>query len=384
LKKILLLGSTGSIGESALSVVRSFPGRFRIVGLSCATRAARLAEQAEEFRPDAVGILGNGACVPETARPEVFHGEEGLLSMIRRSSADLVVNGISGAAGLLPSLAALDSGKDLALANKETLVMAGPLVMEEARRRGLRLLPVDSEHAALFSILRGLAPETVGELILTASGGAFRDRPLDELPDATPAEALAHPTWRMGAKITVDSATLANKGLEVIEAHVLFAVPTERIRVLIHPQSLIHALVRTLDGTLHAEMSTPDMRLPIQNALTDPELSVSPVPALELAGRRIDFLAPDSARFPMLALAYQAAASGLSGPIVYNAANETAVASFLEGRIAFTEIARVVEESLEAERQETDGTLGRVLDIDRGSRRAAENSIARRARRNLS
>lgn len=383
MKKILILGSTGSIGESALSVVRSLPGRFRVVGLSCSTQAARIAEQAEEFRPDAVALLGGGAFLAATVRPEIFRGADGLLSMIRRSAADLAVNGISGAAGLLPSVAALETGMDLALANKETLVMAGSLVLGEARRRGRRVLPVDSEHAALYSILRGIDAENVEELTLTASGGAFRDRPLADLPRVGAAEALAHPTWHMGPKITVDCATMANKGLEVIEAHALFGIPTARIRVLLHPQSLVHALVRTRDGTLHAQMSTPDMRLPIQNALTDPLLEASPVPALDLAGRELTFRDPDGDRYPMLALAYRAAESGTGGPIVYNASNEAAVAAFLDGRIAFTDIARVVEDSLAAAAVGGAGTLEDILELDRGARRKAEESVSRLARRNL-
>lgn len=382
MKNLLILGSTGSIGESTLSVVRSLPGRFRVSGLSCAGRIGRLAEQAEEFRPEAVAVLGQEECIPATARPQVFRGVDGLLAMIRGSSAELVVNGIAGAAGLLPSLAALESGRDLALANKETLVMAGALVMGEALRRGCRILPIDSEHAALSSILRGLEPVNVGELVLTASGGAFRDRPLSELVHVTPEEALAHPTWRMGPKITVDCATMANKGLEVIEAHVLFGIPVDRIRVLIHPQSLAHALVRTVDGALHAELSTPDMRLPIQNALTGPVMTASTVTALDLSGRELAFREPDPARYPMLALAYGAAVAGPAGPIVYNAANEVAVAAFLRGRLGFMDIAPVVEECLERGCAGDADTLERILDTDRRARQEAEAAVGHRARRN--
>ena len=288
------------------------------------------------------------------------------------------MNGIAGASGLLPSLAALRSGKDLALANKESLVMAGNIVQREAAAQGRKVLPVDSEHAALFSMLQCQAADEVSELILTASGGAFRDLPHAELSKVRFADALRHPTWKMGAKITVDSATMANKGLEVIEAHRLFGIALSRIRVLIHPQSLVHSLVRTVDGTLHAECSTPDMRIPIQNALTFPATRANEVDALDLIGRSLTFLPVDPVKYRMLDLAYQAAGLSAAHPIVYNAANEVAVAAFMEDAIPFTAIAAVVEDVLEASPGGEPATVQDVLAIDADARRLAEKRMRAR------
>jgi 1-deoxy-D-xylulose-5-phosphate reductoisomerase len=372
MRSVVVLGCTGSIGTAALDVVRSLPDRLSVAGLACAREAVQLAEQAAEFRPRAVALVAQvPGDTPRFGGARVYRGDAGLLELVRETGADMVLNGISGAAGLLPSLAALEAGRDLALANKESIVMAGPLVLAEAARRGRRVLPVDSEHAALFSILAAVRLEEVAELILTASGGAFRDLPLERLASVRFADALAHPTWQMGPKITVDSATLANKGLEVIEAHRLFGVPVERVKVLVHRASRVHAAVRTVDGTLHLEASTPDMRIPIQNALTYPEVLPSRVPWLDLAGGKLEFEPVDSRRYPMLPLAYGAAEGPAALPIVYNAANEAAVEAFRRDAIPFVRIPALVEELLSLAWPQRVETVGDVLAVDREARERA-------------
>ena len=374
-KRLIVLGSTGSIGESTLSVVRAMRDAFTVVGLTCKRRRARLAQQAAEFRPEAVAIVDDGSpfSVDGLADLRVYWGADGILRMIEETRADIVVNGIAGAPGLVPSMTVLRTGKDLALANKESLVMAGPLVLREASSCGRKVIPVDSEHAALFNTLRCHAAGEVAELILTASGGAFRDLPVEQLPEVRFADALKHPTWSMGAKITVDSASMANKGLEVIEAHRLFGIALPRIRVLIHPQSLVHSLVRTIDGTLHIEASTPDMRIPIQNALTYPTTASNQVEWLELAGKGLTFFPVDGRKYRMLDLAYQAAGRSGAYPIVYNAANEIAVDAFMQETIRFTGIPDVVEEALSVAWSGNASSIDEVVAIDGEARsRAAE------------
>jgi 1-deoxy-D-xylulose-5-phosphate reductoisomerase len=376
MRRVLVVGSTGSIGTAALEVARALPRLLRITGLACRGSVDLLAAQAAEFRPDAVAV--DGPCRFDDARfggARVHRGGAGLLDMIRGTGADVVLNGISGAAGLLPSLAALESGKDLALANKESIVMAGPLVLAEAARRGRLVLPVDSEHAALFSILRSVPKDEVAELVITASGGAFRDLPLAALASVRFADALAHPTWRMGPKITVDSATLANKGLEVIEAHRLFGVPLERVKVLVHRESRVHAMVRTVDGTLHLEASTPDMRIPIQNALTYPEVLPTRVPWLDLTAGKLEFQVVDSRRYPMLDLAFRAAAGGPALPVVYNAANEAAVEAFRCDAIPFPRIPSLVEQLLSLDWPSRAETADEVLAVDREARARASERL---------
>jgi 1-deoxy-D-xylulose-5-phosphate reductoisomerase len=379
-KRLIVLGSTGSIGESTLAVARSQRDSFRVVALTCKRRRVRLAEQAAEFRPEAAAIVDDGRDFAVSGLPglRVYRGSEGILDLVGETAADIVVNGIAGASGLLPSLAALRSGKDLALANKESLVMAGLLVQREALAQGRKVLPVDSEHAALFSMLQCQAADEVAELILTASGGAFRDLPLAELSRMRFADALRHPTWKMGAKITVDSATMANKGLEVIEAHRLFGIALDRIRVVIHPQSLVHSLVRTVDGTLHAECSTPDMRIPIQNALTFPATRPNDVEPLDLVGTSLTFLPVDAAKYPMLGLAYRAAGTSAAHPIVYNAANEVAVAAFMEDAVSFTSIPAIVEDVLAVSESAEPACVEDVLAIDTLARRRAEQRMRAR------
>ncbi len=377
MKRIVVLGCTGSIGSSALEVARGLPGRLRVVGLAAGRWSEAFALLAAEWSEAALAVADPAApaTLPGSSR-RIHRGPAGVVDLLHATDCDLVLNGIGGAAGLLPSLAALEAGRDLALANKESVVMAGHLVLGEAARRGRHVIPVDSEHAALASMLAGIAPSAVAELVLTTSGGALRDLPLADLAAATLQQVLAHPTWRMGQRITIDSATLANKGLEVIEAQRLFHVPVERVRVLLHPPSLVHAMVRTVDGTLHMEASTPDMRIPIQNALTWPEVIGSRVPPLELAGRALEFRHVEVARYPMLALAYRAASGPLVLPIAYNAADEVAVAAFAAGEIPFTGIARAVEQVLDRPWAGSASSAGEVLAVDAEARARAREAIA--------
>jgi 1-deoxy-D-xylulose-5-phosphate reductoisomerase len=299
-----------------------------------------------------------------------------LTELLERAEPDLVLNAVVGFAGLPATLWALERGVDLALANKESLVAAGDLALEAQRRGGGRLLPVDSEHSAAFQCLEDRAPEQVHSLVLTASGGPFRGRTRDELTDVTPEDALAHPTWNMGPKITVDSATLANKGLELIEAHFLFGFSYEQIEVVVHPSSIVHALVRFRDGAALAHLGYPDMRVPISFALTYPERSATPIPALDLAsGVTLEFHAPDLDTFPLLALARRAGGEGGTAPCVFNAANEVAVAAFLEGRLPFLGIADVVEETLASADMSAARDLEELVSADADARRLAEGSL---------
>jgi 1-deoxy-D-xylulose-5-phosphate reductoisomerase len=327
-KRVAVLGATGSIGKSALEVIRRGHDDFEVVLLSAHSSAEALKELGTEFPQAILALSGSGP--------------EGLVRAIAEAGADITVNGISGAAGLPPSLAAIDAGSDLALANKETVVMAGPEFFARARKKKVRILPVDSEHSAIFHLIEAHGADRVAEILLTASGGPFRKMPLAAMEGVTAKEALAHPTWNMGPKITVDSASLANKGLEVIEAVRLFNMPPEHITVLVHPQSVVHSMVRMKDGAVYAQLSRPDMRLPIHEALYWPETRPAPFGALDFRGLCLDFEAPDMERFPMLGLAYDAIRRGGLYPCVYNGANEAAVAAFLEGRIGFLDIPRIV------------------------------------------
>jgi 1-deoxy-D-xylulose-5-phosphate reductoisomerase len=347
-KKVLILGSTGSIGTQALDVIgRS--DELRAVGLSAAASGERIVEQAREHGVPAIALADEGAA--ETARAtwkgEVLAGEEGVRSLLERADPDLVLNAIVGSAGLGPTIATLSAGIDLALANKESLVVGGELVTALAEAADARIIPVDSEHSALFQLIRSEPPGTVTRLVLTASGGPFRGR--TDLGGVTREQALAHPTWEMGGKITIDSATLMNKGLELIEAHHLFAVPYERIDVVVHPQSLVHSLVHLNDGATLAHVGHPDMRVPISYALHFPERADVPVPTLDLAeAGELTFERPDTGTFRCLALARAAGETGGTAPCVLNAANEIAVAAFLAGRLPFGAIATVVERTLES------------------------------------
>lgn len=357
-KRIILLGCTGSIGKSCLQVVRRYPDRFKIRGLTAHSRDRDLAQLAEEFSVSSTVLTSE--------QPQ------GIRELLKNEEADLVVNGIAGAPGLEPSVWALEAGMDLALANKETLVMAGPLILDLARQKGCRLLPVDSEHSALFFLTQNRDPSRVSEIILTASGGPFRQKTGKQIDLATPEEALQHPTWSMGRKISIDSASMANKGLEVIEAARLFPVAPDQIRVTVHPQSQVHSLIRTVDGALYAQISLPSMELPLQNAMTWPELAPLPPAHLDLSQTALTFEEPDFRRFPMLSLAYQALQLGESGPIVYNAANEVAVSAFLNRQIRFGGIPEITRRALEKDfRLENPGKLESILHLDQEVRQTA-------------
>jgi len=374
-----VLGSTGSIGRNTLDIIGGMPGEFRAAALSCSSRISEIAEQARKFEPEAVAIISSDFTTRDFKQlpPAVqfYSGEEGLLKMIEEVGADIVVNGISGAKGLLPSFKALECGMDLALANKETVVMAGSLITDLARKRNQRLIPVDSEHAALFSLLESAAGRGVAEVILTASGGALRDFTAEQLQNVRVADALNHPNWQMGPKITVDSATMANKGLEVIEAHYLFSIAVDKIKVIIHPQSYVHAMIRTVEGSLYAQISKPDMRLPILNALSYPRLLDADFAGLDLGDRELSFRPVDYQKYPLLALAYEAVKRGSAHCVVYNAANEVAVEAFLKERISFLQIAAAVEDSLNLDWYGGAATLEDILDIDQRARVEAERFI---------
>lgn len=372
---LVLLGSTGSIGRSTLEVVADLGDRFRLVGLSCQRRWRELARIAETTRPEAVaiadleawrearaeGAFAGVACLP---------GPEGVTELARWGSAEVVLNGIVGAAGLPATLAALQAGKRVALANKESLVVGGELVMQAAGEGDL-LQPVDSEHNAIWQLLRDRPRDHVRRIVLTASGGPFRDRPAGRMGNVTPEEALAHPTWSMGPKITVDSATLANKGLEVIEAHHLFGLEYGRIDVVIHPQSIVHGLVECVDGTLFAELGEPDMRAPIRAALTWPDRvpGGEPVDLVRLSG--LTFEEPDPRRFPALGIARGAGEAGGTAPAVFNAANEVAVSAFLAGRIDFPQIPSLCESVLAEHDVRPAESVETLFEADRWARARA-------------
>jgi 1-deoxy-D-xylulose-5-phosphate reductoisomerase len=380
-KNIAILGSTGSIGQSALAVVDANPDRLRVVGLAAGENAELLAAQVERFAPHVVA-MATGAAVDRLRARGVGDpliggaGREGLVAVAAHPDVDLVLCASSGTDGLEAVLAAIEHGKTIALANKEVLVMAGGLVTEAAARRGVAILPVDSEHNAIHQCLHGRAAGEIRKLVLTASGGPFRGRAAADLERVTAADALKHPTWRMGRKITIDSATLMNKGLEVIEAHWLFGVDASQIEVVIHPQSVVHSMVELTDGSVIAQLGVTDMRLPIQYAFSYPERWPAALPPLDItAAGRLDFHQPDTAAFPCLALAYRALAAERSLPVVLNAANEIAVARFLDGRIGFTAIARVIEQAMRAHAPVQVASLAEVRSVDRWARQCAEEIV---------
>lgn len=357
MKRIAILGSTGSIGQSALAVVESHPDRLQVVALAAGENAPRFADQIARFEPDTIAMATSDALAEVRSELQtrgrsfprhVACGTEGLIAIATHPDADIVLFASSGTAGLDAVLAAIDAGKTIALANKEILVMAGAIVTQAARRRGVALLPVDSEHNAIHQCLHGRAVREIRRLILTASGGPFRNVPAAHLQEVTPADALRHPTWRMGPKITIDSATLMNKGLEVIEARWLFDIDPDRIEVLVHPQSIVHSMVELVDGSVIAQLGVTDMRLPIQYAFSYPERWSAPVPSLNLAEcGRLEFEPPATDRFPCLELAFRSLAGSPGLPIVLNAANEVAVSAFLASRLPFTGIPDVIEQAME-------------------------------------
>ncbi len=372
MKRVAIVGSTGSIGTSALAVIDAHPDRLRVVGLAAGRSVDALAAQIARYRP-AIAAIGEAAHVESLARvssgTRVVGGAEGLIEVATHPDVDIVLCASSGTTALEAVLAAIEAGKTIALANKEVLVMAGELVTTAARARGVALLPVDSEHNAIHQCLHGRRADEVRKLILTASGGPFRTWPADRLATARPEDALRHPTWQMGRKITVDSATLMNKGLEVIEAHWLFDVPPDRIEVVVHPQSIVHSMVELTDGSTIAQLGVTDMRLPIQYAFSYPERWGALLPPLDLTRcAALEFHAPDTARFPCLRLACQALTAGGTMPVVLNAANEVAVDAFLAGRLPFPAIAHVIERTLSAHDVQRTDSLAGVRDADRWAR----------------
>ena len=379
MKRIAILGSTGSIGQSALAVVDAHPDRLMIVGLAAGENANRLAEQIARYRPRVVAMASSAAADRLRAIGGLANvrfggmGREGLVAVASDPDVDVVLCASAGTDGLEAVLAAIEAGKTVALANKEVLVMAGGMVMEAARRKGVAILPVDSEHNAIHQCLHGRAASELRRIVLTASGGPFRGRSASQLADVIAADALRHPTWQMGRKITIDSATLMNKGLEVIEAHWLFGLRPNQIDVLIHPQSVVHSMAELVDGSVIAQLGVTDMRLPIQYAFSYPDRWSASLPALDLTrAGRLEFEAPDMASFPCLRLAYRALESELSLPVVLNAANEVAVTLFLEGRMAFPSIAHVIEQAMDAHEPADVATIDQVRAVDRLARERAQ------------
>jgi 1-deoxy-D-xylulose-5-phosphate reductoisomerase len=385
MKKVAIAGSTGSIGVSALEVIASHPERLSPVALAAGRNMRLLAEQVRRFRPRLVSVGGEKA--RQELRellggegPDVMTGVEGAEAVATYPDAEIFLSAIVGAAGVRPTYSAVAAGKQVALANKESLVVAGEPIMAEAARCQVEILPVDSEHNALHQCLRGGKRSEVRRLILTASGGPFRETPAEEMTRLTPEQALKHPTWEMGRKITIDSATLMNKGLEVIEARWLFGLAGDRISVVIHPQSTVHSLVEFTDGSVLAQLGVTDMRLPIRYALSYPERWEGPEPALDLArAGRLDFEEVDRNRFPCLDLGYRALREGGTAPAVLNAANEVAVESFLEGKIRFTSVPELIERTLDRSDSSPGGSLEEFLEADRWARSAAMELVERRA-----
>jgi 1-deoxy-D-xylulose-5-phosphate reductoisomerase len=383
LKSLALLGSTGSIGRNVLDVVRQFPDKFQIVGLAAGRNLPLLAEQIRFFHPELVSVQDE-SLVGELARllsgadrVRIVAGLTGASEVAAGTGADLVVSAMVGAVGLEPTLQAIRQGIAIALANKETLVTAGSLVMEAARQHQVPVIPIDSEHSAIFQSIQGNNINNIKSLWITASGGPFLRKTREELASVTAAEALKHPNWSMGPKITIDSATLMNKGLEVIEASVLFALPPQRIKVHVHPQSIIHSLVEYIDGSVIAQLGIPDMRVPISYALAYPERLPLTLPALDLFQvGQLNFEPPDLDRFPCLGLAYQALESGGDMPAVLNAANEVAVAAFLKGTISFPAIARLISQVMAAHAVRPLASLEQVLSVDGWARETAGTIIA--------
>ena len=380
MKNIVVLGATGSIGQSAAKVARDIPQRMRIVGMSAHRNLAKLEELAEQFPEATLCITDATAPTPGALGScrKVLRGEEGLLELATLPEADMVLIAIVGIGGLRPALAAIEAGKDIAIASKEILVMAGEIVMEAARRKGVNVLPVDSEHNAIFQCLEGRDPAHVRRLILTASGGPFRTAPAESLASVTPAQALKHPTWNMGAKITIDSATLFNKGLEMIEARWLFNVEMARIDVVVHPQSIVHSMVEFVDSSVLAQLSHSDMCFPIQYAVTWPERVPNTLPPLDFAQlARLEFEAPRCDVFPAIDLARHAGETGGTLPAVFNAANEIAVAAFLEHRLPFPGIWKTVAAVMDAHQTVAHAPLDAIVHADQWARAHAAELVAR-------
>jgi len=379
-KAITLLGSTGSIGTQTLDILEQYPDQFRLVGLAAGRNVELLAQQVRQFRPEIVAIQAEDR-LPELRlaiadldpQPIILAGETGVAEVARYGDAQAVVTGIVGCAGLLPTIAAIQAGKDIALANKETLIAGGPVVLPLVKAHKVQLLPADSEHSAIFQCLQGVPMGGLRRILLTASGGAFRDWPVEKLPQVTVADALKHPNWSMGRKITVDSATLMNKGLEVIEAHYLFGMDYDHIDIVIHPQSIIHSLIELQDTSVLAQLGWPDMRLPLLYALSYPDRLPTDWPPLDLVkAGDLTFREPDHQKYPCMNLAYAAGRAGGSMPAVLNAANEQAVALFLEEKIRFLDIPKLIEQVCDRHRSNNraEPSLEDILTADRWAREA--------------
>ncbi|MBE9118740.1 1-deoxy-D-xylulose-5-phosphate reductoisomerase [Lusitaniella coriacea LEGE 07157] len=383
MKAISILGSTGSIGTQTLDIVNQYPDRFRVVGLATGRNATLLAEQIRQFRPQ-IAAIQDESKLPELKSaiahldnpPTLLTGQEGVVEVARYGDSESVVTGIVGCAGLLPTLAAIEAGKDIALANKETLIAGAPVVLPLVKKHGVKLLPADSEHSAIFQCLQGVPEKGLRRIILTASGGAFRDLPAEKLSEVKVADALKHPNWSMGKKITIDSATLMNKGLEVIEAHYLFGMDYDGIDIVIHPQSIIHSLIELQDTSVLAQLGWPDMRLPLLYALSYPERIYTDWETLDLVkAGNLTFKEPDRQKYPCMELAYAVGRAGGSMPAVLNAANEQAVALFLEEKITFLDIPRYIE--YVCDRFQTQNTLTPSLeDILAADRWARQEVLA--------
>jgi 1-deoxy-D-xylulose-5-phosphate reductoisomerase len=385
MKRVTILGATGSIGLRTLELVSSFSDEFAVAGLAArGSNVELVAELCRKYSPQAVALLDAGArdrlarLLP-SPRPELLAGPEGLVALARDVAADVVVSALVGGAGLLPTMAAIEAGRTMALANKETLVMAGSLMTAAARRRGVPLLPVDSEHSAVFQCLVGHNRGDVHRILLTASGGPFREWPRERFAAITVEDALKHPTWKMGAKITIDSATLMNKGLEIIEARWLFDVEPDQVQVIVHPQSIVHSMVEYIDGCVIAQLGVADMGIPILYALTYPERRPTPAARLDLTRTgALTFFPPDPGTFPCLRLARAALASGGTAPAVLNAANEVAVAAFLDRRIAFVDIPALVERALDHLPPAPLASIEQCVSVDAEARRRVQEWIAAR------
>lgn len=382
MKRISILGSTGFIGTSTLDVIAAYPDRFKVVGLAAGKNIDRLSQQTQAFEPDVVSVPDEMRArklkelIPSNLPVHVACDQSGMIEVASHENADTVVSAMVGSVGLVPTMAAIQSGKMVALANKETLVVAGRLIMEAARSRGVALIPVDSEHSAVFQALQGNRRDDVNRIILTASGGPFLQLDATALSNITPEEALNHPVWEMGKKITIDSATMMNKGLEIIEACWLFDYPPGVIDVLIHPQSIIHSMVEYRDGSTMAQLSVPDMRIPISYALTYPERLKTKPPLLDLAEiGGLTFVRPDHKRFPALRLAYQAMGEEESMCAVLNGANEVAVEAFLQKRIAFLRITEVIERTMACHTPCALKDMAEAIDVDAWARRTASTVV---------
>ncbi|MGD1953271.1 MAG: 1-deoxy-D-xylulose-5-phosphate reductoisomerase [Leptolyngbyaceae cyanobacterium] len=378
MKAITLLGSTGSSGTQTLDIVEHHPDKFRLVGIAAGRNVTLLAEQVRQFKPEIVAICDESklaelkaAIADDDTQPQFLAGKAGFVEVARYGDAEAVVTGIVGCAGLLPTIAAIKAGKDIALANKETLIAGGPVVLPLVEKHGVKLLPADSEHSAIFQCMQGLPEGGLRRIILTASGGAFRDWPVDKLKDVTVSDAIKHPNWSMGRKITVDSATMMNKGLEVIEAHYLFGLDYDHIDTLIHPQSIIHSLIETQDTSMLAQLGWPDMRLPLLYAVSWPERIFTDWKPLDLAQlATLTFKEPDHAKYPCINLAYEAGRAGGSMTAVLNAANEQAVALFLDEKIHYLDIPKVIEKVCDRNRDHLTASpsLQDILDADQWAR----------------